>query len=81
MKELVVRVYDFLTAHRWVAWVALVLLILVSGLLVTRMDYEEDISAFLPQDEQSARYNSIYQKLGGQDRIAVFFTPEGEGDQ
>lgn len=81
MKDFVVRVYDFLTAHRWVAWTALALLVIVSGLLVTRMDYEEDISAFLPQDEQSAKYNSIYQKLGGQDRIAVFFTPEGEADQ
>ncbi|MBO7544376.1 MAG: hypothetical protein J6T02_02200, partial [Bacteroidales bacterium] len=43
-----------------------------------RMKYEEDISAFLPQDEESARYSEIYAKLGGQDRIAVFFKGEDE---
>ena len=42
-----------------------------------RMHYEEDISAFLPQSEESKRYSDVYNRLG-QDRMAVFFESETE---
>ena len=60
---------------------AAIILIAVMGLCAVsamRMKYEEDISAFLPQDGESVRYRDIYAKLGGQDRIAVFFKGQDE---
>ncbi|MCQ2142780.1 MAG: hypothetical protein MJY56_01795, partial [Bacteroidales bacterium] len=73
MKGLVLRIYEFLSARKWLAWSLLGLLVLVSGLLVVRMDYSEDISAFLPLDGESAKYNDVYSALGGQDKVAVLF--------
>ena len=44
--------------------------------LALRIDYEEDIARFLPRNEQSERYNEVYQGLSGQNRIVVVFSGE-----
>lgn len=73
MKGLVLRIYEFLSAQKWIAWTLLGVLVAISGLLVLRMDYSEDISAFLPLDEASEKYQNVYSALGGQDKVAVLF--------
>ncbi len=74
MKDFFLNIYDWLSARKWLAGTILGILVVLCGILVTRMDYQEDISAFLPQDEMGAKYQSVYRKLGGQDRVAVFFS-------
>ena len=78
MKKFFLNIYDFLSRRRWLAAVILVAVMGLCAVSALRMGYEEDISAFLPQDEESARYSDIYAKLGGQDRIAVFFKGDDE---
>ncbi len=73
MKEAILRVYDFLSARRWLAALIAGGLLVLCLLLALRMGYEEDISAFLPHDEQAEKYASVYEQLGGQDKVAVFF--------
>ena len=73
MKNVFLHIYDFLSKRRWLAAAILAVVLGLCAFSAMRMGYEEDISAFLPQDEESARYSEIYAKLGGQDRIAVFF--------
>ena len=74
MKQTILRIHDFLRARRWLVW------LLLAGLLglflwsASRMEYQEDIAAFLPRDAETERYAEVWQQLGGQDRIAVFFT-------
>ena len=72
MKRFVLHIYDFLSAHRGLAVTLLLVLLGLCALSALRMDYEEDISAFLPQSEESKRYSEVYNRLG-QDRMAVFF--------
>ena len=72
MKKLVLHIYDFLSAHKGFAAVLLAVLLALCALSALRMDYEEDITAFLPQSEESKLYSDVYNRLG-QDRMAVFF--------
>ena len=78
MKKIVLHIYDYLSAHKGLAIVLMAVLLGLSALSALRMDYEEDITAFLPQSEESKRYSDVYNRLG-QDRMAVFFTSD-EGD-
>ena len=77
MKKLVLHIYDYLSAHRGLAAALLAVLLALCALSALRMDYEEDITAFLPQSEESKRYSDVYNRLG-QDRMAVFFTSDEE---
>ena len=72
MKRIILHIYDFLSARKGLAVVLLAVLIGLCALSALRMDYEEDISAFLPQSEESKRYSEVYNRLG-KDRMAVFF--------
>lgn len=73
MKKAILRAYDFLSSHRALVWLLLALLIGLCAFSASRMSYQEDISAFLPRDAQAERYAEVYDQLGGQDKIAVFF--------
>ena len=77
MKKLVLHIYDWLSAHRGRAALILVFLLGVCAFSALRVHYEEDITAFLPQSEESRRYSDVYNRLG-QDRMAVFFESDGE---
>ena len=80
-KEYVLSIMENEAMFFYAALALAAILAVVLGLCAfsaMRMGYEEDISAFLPQDEESARYSEIYAKLGGQDRIAVFFKGDDE---
>lgn len=77
MKQAILRLYDYLSAHRPLVWLLLAVLLGLFALSALRMGYQEDISAFLPRDAQAERYADIYQRLGGQDKVAVFFESAG----
>ena len=75
MKRLVLHIYDWLSAHKGLAVFIMAVLLGLCALSALRMDYEEDITAFLPQSGESRRYSDVYNRLG-QDRMAVFFEME-----
>ena len=77
MKKLVLHIYDYFSAHKGRAVLCLVVVMALCAFSALRMHYEEDITAFLPQSEESQRYSDVYNRLG-QDRMAVFFTSEEE---
>lgn len=74
MTRLLLKINAFLSRRKALAWAVLALAICASAFLVTRVSYSEDISAFLPQNEESARYSSVYERLGGS-KVAVLFRP------
>ncbi|MBR1538918.1 MAG: 1-acyl-sn-glycerol-3-phosphate acyltransferase [Bacteroidales bacterium] len=80
MKQAILRLYDYLSAHRPLVWLLLATLLALFLLSARRMAYQEDISAFLPRDAEAERYADIYQRLGGQDKVAVFFETCTDGD-
>lgn len=77
MKKVILHIYDFLSSHKGLAAGLLGLLMGFCALSALHMDYEEDITAFLPQSEESKRCSDVYNRLG-QDRMAVFFESEEE---
>ncbi len=78
MKKVILHIYDFLSAHKGLALLIMGVLAGFCALSALHMDYEEDITAFLPQSAESKRYSDVYNRLG-QDRMAVFFE-SGEED-
>ena len=72
MKKLVLHIYDYFSAHKGRAVFLMAVILGLCALLALRVHYEEDITAFLPQSEESRRYSDVYNRLG-QDRMAVFF--------
>ena len=72
MKKVILHIHDFLSGHKALAAAILFVLMALCALSALRMDYEEDITAFLPQSEESKLYSDVYNRLG-QDRMAVFF--------
>ncbi len=72
MKKVVLHIYDYLSAHKGLAIFLMAVILGLCAMLALRMDYEEDITAFLPQSEESKRCSDVYNRLR-QDRLAVFF--------
>ena len=63
MKTWILHIHDWLYAHKRVAGVMLALLLALSILSALRLDFQEDISAFLPQKPQ----------VRGEEKMAVLF--------
>ena len=63
MKTWILHIHDWLNAHKRVAGVMLALLLALSILSALRLDFQEDISAFLPQKPQ----------VRGEEKMAVLF--------
>ena len=78
MRRLILGIYDWLSSHKGVAALLLLSVMALCALSALRMDYQEDISAFLPRDPEAEKYSAVYEKLGGQEKIAVFFRTEEE---
>ena len=69
MTEFVLRLYDFLTAHR--VWRAVSALAVVAAMLVmvSRLGYKEDIADFLPVGSEKQNALKVYRDIAGADRI------------
>ena len=78
MKNVILKVYDFLSARKGLAGTLLAVLLALSAWSASRLHFEEDISAFLPKDSREQ-----LQASGGDEKMAVFFrggTPEERKD-
>lgn len=73
MTKLFLKIYDWLVVHRKIAYLATCMILLLFAVLSLRMHYDEDISAFMPLDEQTHKYSEVFNEMGGQDKIAVIF--------
>lgn len=68
MKRIVLFFYDYLSARKGLAVALLVLLLVLSGWSASRLHFEEDISAFLPEESREQ-----LQQSGGDEKMALFF--------
>lgn len=69
MTGIVLRIYDYLRHNRKICWSGLTLLTAGMILLLLRLNYKEDISDFLPMDQENATAMSVYQDISGANRI------------
>ena len=68
MRGIFLRLYDFLSTRKVAAAVLLALILVASVINALRMQYEEDITSFLPKEELEQ-----LKQAKGQDKMAVFF--------
>ncbi len=73
MTKLFLKIYDVLSSRRKVAGLVTCALLLLCGVLALNMDYDEDISSFVPFDEQTKKFSEVFNNMGGQNKIAVIF--------
>ena len=74
MTDFFLRIYDFLAGRKWLATLLSVLLAAICLFLASRLHYEEDISRFLPGDEESSKYSEAYNALGKKNNIILIFS-------
>lgn len=72
--------YDNLLKRKWLVGILLLVCVLGCLNMALRMHYQEDIADFLPQNKQSEKYSSVYNHLGGQNKIVVIFSAKETGD-
>lgn len=73
MVKLFLKIYDSLSSRRTAVGIAVLILTLLCCLSASRMRYDEDISAFLPFNEETSKYSEVFASFGGNNRIAVIF--------
>ena len=74
MTRLLVMLHDYLGARR--GTVAITLLVIVAGIVLalSRLEYREDISDFLPHDADDERVNAIYRRVSNSNNIIIYFS-------
>ncbi len=74
MRKIILKIYDFLERRRIVTIALLVLLIGMFAILASKINYEEDISKFLPKGGSNNELSKSLGHLTSQNNIAVFFS-------
>ena len=78
MKSFFLKIHDLLMHHRRVAFVVLVLLVVAQIIAALGIGFQENVTDFLPEDEENARYMSVYESIGGQGTVTLVFEAEGD---
>ena len=82
MTKFLLRIHDYLSAHRPLALVGLLVLLAVGIVLALQLRYEENIADFLPRSKENAKQAAVYNALGDQGQITVIFRPaDGVGEE
>jgi len=74
MIKFFLSIYDKLSSHKWLVGITIIVILAVCFALTSQMHYKEDVAEFLPHNEQSDKYSSVYNHLGGQNRVVVIFS-------
>ncbi|MDD5862069.1 MAG: MMPL family transporter [Prevotella sp.] len=82
MTKFIIHIYDYLCAHRRMALGIFCVVTALLVVLVSRMRFQEDITAFLPLDSHHQEAMEVYQNISGGNRVfAIFQYPGGrKGD-
>lgn len=69
MSRIILFIYDYFRKHRLFAWALCILLTAGLVLSILNLHYKEDISDFLPLDEDNHIALSVYQDISGANKI------------
>ena len=72
--RLFVTLYDHFHQHQKQLWGSLMALLAVLVGLISRLDYVEDISDFMPFDAEYRQAIQVYQEVAAGNRIVLFFS-------
>lgn len=73
MTHIIISIYDYVRGHRRsMMWLLLVVLVAL-GALVSRLEYKEQITDFLPIDAQYQQALDVYQEVASGNRVVMQF--------
>ena len=73
-------IYDFFSRNRGIRRISLLVLSVLFALLLTKLDFSEDISDFLPLGTREREQMSIYQNISGANKLLILFSNPGDAD-
>ena len=73
MAALILNIYTYLRRHQLLAFLSFLVLTLLLGLSISRLQYKEDIADFLPIDSKHHDALKIYQDITGTNKIFAIF--------
>ncbi|MBR5714986.1 MAG: MMPL family transporter [Bacteroidales bacterium] len=72
------KTYHYFASHRGRMWLLLCIVVATLVMLVSRLDFKEQITDFLPVDDQYKQAMSIYQEVAAGDKIVIQFIEDGD---
>ena len=69
MNTFFLKIYDVLGRHKVMTVVLMLAFVAAFVAMALRVDYEEDISKFLPQNEQNEKYADVYRQIKSQNVV------------
>lgn len=79
MTDLLLHIYDLMRTHRVLRWTSLAVLTAVLAVLLSGQTYKEDISDFLPMDDESLQAMKELEQRAEASRIVAIFEHTAEG--
>lgn len=73
MSAFVIRLYDYIKSHRGITISVCIAVSAILLIQIFRINYKEDISAFLPLDDRQQNALRVYQEISGANRLFVAF--------
>lgn len=73
MKETFLKIYDYMNTHKIVSVASFVVITTLLVFSFMRLGYKEDISDFLPVDEERERALNVYQDISGANKVFAIF--------
>ena len=77
LTRLLEHINDYLTCHRGIMWLLLASIVAALVVLVSRLEYKEQITDFLPVDDQYKEAMAVYQEVAAGDKVLMLIqTPD-----
>ncbi len=77
MSRYILKIYDLMRAHRGLCAVSFLAITSVLAALMLRLNFNEDISAFLPVEGRHRQALAVYQDISGASKILAIVQPAG----
>lgn len=71
MKKFFLNIFRFFEVHKGTMWGILAFLVISCAFSALKIQFEEDISNFLPNNEENQRINYAYEHIGAANKIIV----------
>lgn len=76
MNNLFLKIYDWVQTHRRSGCALLMLFLIVCICFVLRLEFKEEITEFLPVDDQYKRSMQIYQDVASANKVVLLFNSD-----